>query len=595
MQPYRSLKLLGIALAAAVSLAATSARAQPTPPIALDRFDPAPAGDRMFGVQSPFAAGHMTPHMMLLIDYAHNPLVVSTRSGPTLGAIVGNQLFLHLSGSFSLWDRLNVNLDVPLALAQSGDNPSGGGFSFSSPSGGQIGDLRVGLRLRILGDYHDTFQLAVGGYVWFPTGARDSFVSDEYVRGAPQLIAGGRGDRLVWSAAVGTEFRPSQRFAAIPQGTMMRFGGGVGFLVDGKRHLQIGPELSAALTLDGVNNQTTNVEVLVDARYRVIDDLEIGLGVGPGLTRGIGTPDLRGIVMAAYTPEQNPKAPPPPDRDGDGIPDSLDACPDKAGVTSDDAKKNGCPPDRDGDGIPDSLDACPDKAGVTSDDAKKNGCPPDRDGDGIPDSLDACPDKAGVTSDDAKKNGCPSDRDDDGVPDSLDACPDKVGVTSNNAKKNGCPPDYDEDGIADAVDACPDRRGDPNPDPAKNGCPTVEVGTKEIFILDQVEFDTGKATIKESSDSLLDKVANVLKEHPELAKIEVQGHTDNRGPAALNKNLSRERAEAVRKALIKRGLADNRLTSRGYGQDKPIDTNDTEEGRQKNRRVQFVIMANASK
>lgn len=498
MQPYRSLKPFGITLAAAVSLAATSARAQTTAPIALDRLDPAPAGDRMFGVQSPFAAGHLTPHVMLLVDYAHNPLVVSRRSGPTLGAIVGNQLFLHLNGSFSLWNRLNINLEVPLAVAQSGDNPSGGSLSFSSPSGVQFSDLRAGLRLRLLGEYHDKFQLAVGGYVWFPTGGREGFVSDGYVRGAPQLIAGGRGDRLVWSAAVGPEFRPSQRFAAIPQGTMIKFGGGVGFLVDNKRHLQIGPELSAALTVDGVNSQTTNFEVLVDARYRVIDNLEIGLGIGPGLTRGIGTPDLRGILMAAYTPEQKRKAPPPPDRDGDGIPDSLDACPDKAGAPSEDPKTNGCPPDRDTDGIP------------------------------------------------------------------------------------------------DAVDACPDRRGDPNPDPAKNGCPTVEVGSKEIFILDQVEFDTGKATIKPVSDPLLDKVATVLKDHPDLAKIEVQGHTDNRGSAALNKNLSRDRAEAVRKALVKRGIADNRLTSKGYGPDKPIETNDTEEGRQKNRRVQFVIMGSTS-
>jgi outer membrane protein OmpA-like peptidoglycan-associated protein len=136
----------------------------------------------------------------------------------------------------------------------------------------------------------------------------------------------------------------------------------------------------------------------------------------------------------------------------------------------------------------------------------------------------------------------------------------------------------------------------PDPDPKKHGCPrSVRVSETEIFILEQVQFDTAKATIKKVSDPLLDEVAGVLKEHYEIKKIEVQGHTDNKGLAAMNKTLSQARADAVMKALVKRGIEAKRLTAKGFGQDKPVATNDTDEGRQKNRRVQFAIVEKGQK
>ena len=117
----------------------------------------------------------------------------------------------------------------------------------------------------------------------------------------------------------------------------------------------------------------------------------------------------------------------------------------------------------------------------------------------------------------------------------------------------------------------------------------------EIFILEQVQFDTGKSTIKKVSDPLLDEVASVLQQHPEITKIEVQGHTDNQGKAASNKTLSQARSEAVVTALVKRGIDKTRLTAKGFGQEKPIAPNETAEGRQKNRRVQFAITEKAPK
>ena len=588
MRSSRTLRhLFGATTALALATAAHSAAAQG---IALNRFDPAPAGDRMFGVPSPFAAGHLTPHLMLMADYAHNPLVLRyASSGDSLGAVVSSQLYLHLNGSLSLWDRININVDVPMALFQDGESPTVGNATFASPSKVQFGDLRLGLRVRLFGDYHDAFQAGVGGYVWLPTAPAGSFVGNGKVHGLPQAIIGGRvAERFIYSAAIGPEIRADEVISGTNLGSQLKWGAGVGVLLLDNRHLQLNVEASGGVTFREVQKRTTNLELLAGARYRVIDDLEIGAGAGPGLTSGVGTPDFRGVLMIAYTPEQTL------DRDRDGIRDNDDACPDDAGAPSDDPKKHGCPlpADRDGDGVVDGDDACPDVKGVASDDPKKHGCPPDRDGDGILDPDDACPDDKGPADANPKRHGCP-DRDGDGILDKDDACPDVKGVPDADPKKHGCPPPVDTDGdkILDPEDACPNEKGVRDADPKKHGCPkAVRVSETEIFILEQVQFDTAKATIKKVSDTLLDEVAGVLKEHQEILKIEVQGHTDNRGSAAGNKTLSQQRADAVVKALIKRGVAKGRLIAKGYGQDKPVATNDTDAGRQQNRRVQFTIL-----
>ncbi len=252
------------------------------------------------------------------------------------------------------------------------------------------------------------------------------------------------------------------------------------------------------------------------------------------------------------------------------------------------------PPDRDGDGIADASDACPDAPGYAHPDPAKNGCPPpkDTDLDGIADDYDACPTVVGVANPDPAKNGCPPPKDTDGdtVTDDADACVDIPGLRTNDPATNGCPGDTDGDGFRDDKDGCPTEKGIANEDPKKNGCPAVQVTKAEIVINEQVQFDFDLATIKEVSFPLLDQVAQTLKEHPEILKVEVQGHTDNQGKPEHNKTLSQNRAQAVRKALVKRGVDFLRLEAKGYGQDVPIADNESEEGRKKNRRVQFKIL-----
>jgi OOP family OmpA-OmpF porin len=582
---------VGLAVCSALVAFERSASCQTLQSFALDRYEPTPAGDRFFAVEGADLGGHVTPRLQLLGDYAYRPLVLYRNDGDDrVGSLVSNQLFLHLGLSLGLWDRLLLSVNLPLALVTNGDSPESGGIQFSSPSGAAVGDLRLGARLRLLGEARGPVQLSLGGLVWLPTGDRKSYAGDGRARGRPELVLSGETSSFAYAVQSGIVIRRDRQVLDSETGSEFAFGAAVGVLL-ADRKLQIGPELYGTSTLkNAFERATTNAEAILGLRLRV-SAFVLGIGAGPGLSKGVGTPSARGLLSLVYAPE--PEAPPPvkTDRDKDGIWDDDDACPDDFGMPSTNPMRNGCP-DRDKDKIFDQDDACVDVPGVEDEDPKKNGCPPDRDGDGIVDDEDACPDEKGVKDEDPKKNGCPPDRDGDGIIDDKDACPDVPGVKSSDPEKNGCPGDKDGDGITDDKDACPNEKGKPDPDPKKNGCPTlVRVTAKEIVILQQVQFKTGSDVILPASDELLEQVSAVLREHPEIKKIEVQGHTDNRGAAAYNKNLSQRRARSVTNWLVKRGhVEESRLEAKGYGMDQPVAENSTDEGRQLNRRVQFKIV-----
>jgi outer membrane protein OmpA-like peptidoglycan-associated protein len=267
-----------------------------------------------------------------------------------------------------------------------------------------------------------------------------------------------------------------------------------------------------------------------------------------------------------------------PDTDGDKVQDSEDACPTEPGLP----ELKGCPePDADKDGVPDKADACPNEAGL----AALNGCP-DADGDGVADKDDTCPKEAGL----AALQGCP-DRDGDGVKDSDDDCPDTKGLP----EFKGCP-DRDDDGVADKEDKCPDEAGPIN----NNGCPLPKAKPTEIVLtpaeikvlkeaFDNLEFELGKAVITAKSLPSLDELGEVLKQRPTY-RLVVTGHTDNIGKPAANLKLSRERAKAVTTYLIKRGIPATQLQALGYGSTRPVASNKTAAGRQKNRRVEMKIV-----
>lgn len=199
----------------------------------------------------------------------------------------------------------------------------------------------------------------------------------------------------------------------------------------------------------------------------------------------------------------------------------------------------------------------------------------------------------------------PPDRDHDGMLDASDACPDMPGVASGDPELNGCPeridertPDEDTDGDAvwDRDDACPTTKGPRSPDPMRNGCPPEAprrlaiVTSTEIRIGEQIQFATESADLVSESDTILTAVKRLLDEHPDLARLRVEGHTDDTGNASYNDDLSRRRAASVARWLVEHGVAQSRLVSEGFGSTRPIDSNATDEGRSKNRRVVFTIL-----
>ena len=233
------------------------------------------------------------------------------------------------------------------------------------------------------------------------------------------------------------------------------------------------------------------------------------------------------------------------------------------------------PADRDGDGVLDSLDRCPDVAGLAS----LQGCP-DRDGDGITDAEDKCPDVAGLL----RYQGCPiPDTDKDGINDEVDKCPAVPGV----ARYQGCPiPDTDGDGINDEEDKCINEKG-----PASNfGCPVIDeqIIKKVNTAAQNIFFETGKSKLLAKSLPKLNDVVKILNDNPSY-KVAIDGHTDDVGKDDYNQTLSDNRAASVKAYLVSKGVADGRLTSTGYGETKPIADNKTATGRAKNRRVEMTL------
>jgi len=239
------------------------------------------------------------------------------------------------------------------------------------------------------------------------------------------------------------------------------------------------------------------------------------------------------------------------DRDGDGINDDVDDCPDTPGIPSDIPGCNGCP-DSDGDGLCDVLDECPNEAGPM----ENNGCPIlDRDGDGILDVDDDCPDTPGVASSIPGCNGCP-DSDGDGVCDGKDECPNEFGTVENN----GCP---------EMADPCTDMQA-------------IKDALKNVLF----EYNSDKLTAE--SMTTLNNIAPLLtSKNIKNPRWLVEGHTDNVGSQNYNLPLSERRANSVKNYLESKGVSSSILKAVGFGLALPVTTNDTAEGRARNRRVEM--------
>ncbi len=569
------LSLLAIALVAATAPSLGEAQAT------LNRFRASETPDDAFHLSRPTALGHLDFGAQLHLDYAHDPLVYEQTLGDPdteAAAVVAHQLTATLGFAFGLVDRVVIFAGLPVNLVVSGDDDPLGA---NEADGAGLGDAHLGARVRILGEPDETIGLAGQLTLTFPTGG-GSYRGDGFLSFHPELLFEARPEPVRVMVNLGFRIRENQELAGdVLVGDELTFGLGVAVPVLGSHrdpysdrvdvHAQL---YGAATTGDFFGRESTPFEGTVGAKLHRPSGWVTGLSVGTGLSRSVGSPDVRVIAMAGW------RSPPPPRPEPES--DGADECPDEEEDLDGFQDEDGCPdPDNDADGVLDPDDECPLEPGPTY----NQGCPdPDPDEDGLPNSVDECDDdpedRDGFEDDD----GCPDpDNDGDGVLDEPDRCPLAPGPVENE----GCP-DRDGDGVIDPIDNCPDEPG-----PASNqGCEEeqqVVIRDDRLEILDHIYFDHDAAHIRRRSHGLLRNIAQVLQNHPEIDHIRIEGHTDNSGEHDYNMRLSDSRAHAVRDFLIDNGVAAGRLTAHGFGETRPLQTNDTREGRAANRRVEFNL------
>jgi outer membrane protein OmpA-like peptidoglycan-associated protein len=504
------------------------------------------------------------------LGYSLNPLHTSnvindqTTLRASSTAVISSQFTQYMNAGFQLLDRWTIAASLPITWIESGQNPNypnglaGGPNTTVVKTGGPaVSDTRVDLRYVAWRSENRKAAVGLQFSLFAPTGngSNANFGGDGDVSAMPMVTGEYTIKFFTFVANTGVHFRPQNAMnnPDVPSGGLRignewRWAAGVFLPIRGGK-FRIGGTIFGQTGLESdtlFSAHNTPIEWNAEGRMRFGkgDQFWAGLGAGTRLANGYGAPDLRIVALAGvYVPilESNATSP-----------DARMKMRREIGMSL---------KDTDGDGIPDEIDPCPTEPEDHKDPDPNDGCPApsDRDGDGIPDNMDKCPDQ-------------PEDK--DGIDD-----------------QDGCPEDdADNDGIPDVKDACPKEPGLPNPDPKKNGCPQfIHMEGSEVRVLQQVHFATGSATILPDSFQMLGEIVALLKANPTIKKLMVEGHTDNQGGAAMNLDLSKRRALSVKTFLIQHGIDAGRLDSEGYGLTRPIADNNTNEGRAKNRRVEFKI------
>ncbi len=573
------------------------AQSQPIPGFELERFTFNPGSRETMTMGSGDLLDAKRLKLSLAGHYAHRPLVFTIDDRDS-GALVASRFTVHLVAAYGIFDWLEVGLQLPVVAFQGGDDLSAQGLApvTSAALGAPLLQGRVAFLRQ---DKKQPLDLGLTLGVTLPLGSALALTKDPGLGLAfvPRLGAGYSFGPVRLGAEVGAAIRGttvlSPTSAAIKDEIGSQFTFGLVGATTRQLHFirgEVGLRGLVPFTRSGAS-----AELLFGARAGFLEDeqLEVFALGGPGFGQTPGTPAWRAMLGVAWVPSFADKTPrtacvegqpyrlaecPALDQDGDGIPNGKDVCPEKPGV----AAKQGCPDtDSDGDGVMDLSDKCPKVAGQS---AYKGCLPPDEDGDRVLDPDDACPKEKGLV----ERKGCPlRDADADGTEDDVDICPGEKGL----AELKGCPDrDTDGDEVVDRFDNCPKEKGEKS----NQGCPKkdkqlVVITSEKLVILEKVFFATGKSRILPKSWPLLSQIARVMTEHPEIRKVRVEGHTDDKGKREQNLKLSQDRADAVKLFLTGKGVDASRLEARGFGPDQPADSNKMEKGRENNRRVEFVV------
>jgi outer membrane protein OmpA-like peptidoglycan-associated protein len=595
---------------AASALVGRRAAAQPAGNLTLDAFRPAidsrgyltiNASQVLGDGELSFGLGSLDwGHHLLSLDAGGKSYSIDDLITATLIAAVG----FHAGPA-----ELELGGSLPLTIMSGTRGPGMVGGTGGNPyavDGQGVGNAGLHLKARLASTSRGPrIGLAAIASLYLPALApRDRFLGED--QWVPQLVGVidrelGRERRLRLSLNGGIRLRRTTTFTnsdpgpamapvtgrSITVGSELPVGLGVAYALAPQRFDLVG-EVFGAVPL-GAHQSYQPLEALAGVKLYLARNSFLTLGAGRGLLtdRG-GNPDLRAFIGIVFEPSVG-------DRDGDGIKDDLDRCPDAREDFDGWQDEDGCPdPDNDRDGVPDELDRCPDIPGVAAHDGCPEGLPGDRDGDGIRDELDRCPDEPEDKDGFEDEDGCPDpDNDRDGILDVDDLCPDAPEDKDGFEDHDGCPdPDNDHDRIPDKDDRCPDAPETYNGYQDADGCPDHSVVARVeggITTLHPINFEYDRAVIAPDSYYILDAVVATMNGYPDIELIEVQGHTDERGDDDYNLDLSRRRAAAVVAYLIAHGVDPERLTSRGYGETQPIDPRHNEAAWALNRRVSFVL------
>jgi outer membrane protein OmpA-like peptidoglycan-associated protein len=540
----------------------------------LSVFHPTPATTHeTFMLQSADVGANGDWVAAALFSYASNPLVITAPQGDD--AAIRTRSTIDVGGAYSFLGRFEAGLHMPFyfqdgqavnTLAMPGIQPA---------KGSARGDLTLHGKMRLLRS--PKAILGAGATLTLPTATQGEFAGVETptgrVLGLATLMPA---PRVSLAANLGAVLRGHETLQNVDQGSGITWGVGGSYRVldalwvDAEMFGDVIPSAKREGGMSGRSTMTT-VEWLAGVRYRLERRVNVGVAAGRGLSSGIGAPDLRGLFTLEVAPNaaaigtvHGEPVHDTGDRDGDGVTNDVDKCPNE-------------PEDRD---MFDDADGCPD---------------PDNDQDGLADADDKCPldaeDRDGFQDDD----GCPDkDNDEDGIPDAADKCPMVAEDKDGYQDVDGCPDeDNDGDGLADAKDKCPNDPETINGNQDEDGCPDkgdslVVLSPDRLELLESIQFKGDK--IQRSSSNVLGQIGATLRAHGEILRVRITSHVQPTGDDDRDQALTVKRAQAVRDWLVNFGISSARLEVRGFGGTKPLVSPSQKSAAMINDRLELVIL-----
>ena len=590
--------LASAALSAALALFPAYARAQsPTTGIALDRFNPSERGSEWFALDTLDLRGTIRPAVGVVAEYANLPFVAYNPNGTVAANVVAGQAFLHAGASMNLLDSLRIAFNVPVVLANTGTSGDG----FTSPNLYGVGDIRVSADLRLLGEFGGPGQLALGGQVFLPSGESKRFTGDSATRGIVHLAFAGEVGAFTYALKAGVEIRPNARTFTqygFAYGDEFQYGAAAGVRVADKK-LVIGPEIWGASVFYPTGSffkyGSTPLEALLGLHYTIGSDWRIGGGAGPGITYDLGSPRWRAIALlrvgaCVQAAGQGPRPRRHRRRRGRLPRHSRRRAPTIRRPTAAPRAKVA---DRDHDGIPDDRGRLPRRARASRPTTRRpTAARPTA-------TTTASPTRGRLPRRARRQDRRPEDQ---RLPvrsatATASSTPRTPAPTSPASRPTTRRPTAARPIRIATRTASRTRR---TPAPTSRACP---IPIRRRTAARRLRVVGTQIIIARSGE-----VRHRQRHHPPGERRDPQGRA--RDPARrtrrsrrcaskatpttsatrrYNKTLSAQRAASVVTWLASHGVDKSRLSSEGFGMEKPIDTNDTPAGRQNNRRVEFHI------